>query len=39
MKSLIKGNIAAFLLVLSSSPLSAQTYNHESAIMNQFTVM
>ena len=39
MKSLIKGNIAAFLLVLRSSPLSAQTYNHESAIMNQFTVM
>lgn len=43
MKILIKGNtgkIAAFILLLSySSTLSAQTYNHESAIMNQFTVM
>lgn len=43
MKRLIKGNtgkIAAFILLLSySSTLSAQTYNHESAIMNQFTVM
>lgn len=34
------GKIAAFLLLLNySSSLSAQTYNHESAIMNQFTVM
>ncbi len=34
------GKIAAFILLLSySSTLSAQTYNHESAIMNQFTVM
>ena len=43
MKRLIKGNtgkIAAFILLLSYSiTLSAQTYNHESAIMNQFTVM
>lgn len=43
MKRLSKGNtgkIAAFILLLSySSTLSAQTYNHESAIMNQFTVM
>ena len=34
------GKIAAFLLLLNySSSLSAQTYKHESAIMNQFTVM
>lgn len=43
MKRLIKRKIAmtaAMLLLLSySSTLSAQTYNHESAIMNQFTVM
>lgn len=39
MKRLSKGNtgkIAAFILLLNySSSLSAQTYNHESAIMNQ----
>lgn len=43
MKRLIKeniGKIAAFILLMSYSiTLSAQTYNHESAIMNQFTVM
>lgn len=43
MKRLIKRKIAMtaalLLLLMSSSSLSAQTYNHESAIMNQFTVM
>lgn len=43
MKRLIKRKIAMtaamLLLLIYSSTLSAQTYNHESAIMNQFTVM